>query len=328
MSKHAPSDKAKTETSDREIVITRLLDAPRELVFDAWTDPKHIVKWWGPNGFSTTIEEMDLRVGGAWNHVMHGPDGTDYPNSSIFTEIVRPERISYSHAGGKKGATNAQSQVTATFEEVGDKTLLTLRMIFITAEVRDRVIKEYGAIEGGKQTLGRLADFLSGQPAFFISREFDAPRELVWKCFTESDRLARWWGPKGFEMLQCTVDLRPGGICLYGMRAPNGMEMWGKFVYCHITAPQRLVFINSFSDKDGSTQRHFASPTWPREVLNVMTLVESEGRTTLALRGGPINATEEERKTFEAGFDSMRKGFGGTLDQLAEYLDAADHSKK
>jgi uncharacterized protein YndB with AHSA1/START domain len=121
-------------------------------------------------------------------------------------------------------------------------------------------------------------------------------------------------------MLTCNVDLRPGGICLYGMRAPNGMEMWGKFACRQIIAPQRLVFINSFSDKNGGTQRHFASPRWPLEVLNILTLPEHGGRTRLTLRGTPINATEDERRTFEAGFESMNKGFGGTLDQLEQYL--------
>jgi uncharacterized protein YndB with AHSA1/START domain len=129
-------------------------------------------------------------------------------------------------------------------------------------------------------------------------------------------------------MRDCKLDLRPGGLFHYGMRAPNGMEMWGKFVYSQVLPPQRLVFINSFSDKSGGTTRHFASPTWPLEVLNVMTLGERDGRTTLTLKGMPINATEEERKTYEAGFDSMKKGFGGAMDQLGEYLLSADMMHK
>src|SRR5271156_6753607 len=91
------------DTGDREIVITRIVDAPRELVWEAWTDPKHVAQWWGPRGFSTTIEEMDVRPGGVWRHTMHGPDGTNYPNKSVFTEVVKHERIAFSHGGGKKG---------------------------------------------------------------------------------------------------------------------------------------------------------------------------------------------------------------------------------
>jgi len=146
---------------DRKIIISRLFDAPRELVWRAMTDPRHVVNWWGPIGFTTTIEEMDFRVGGTWKHVMHGPDGTEYPNQSVFLEIVKPERIVYAHGGGKKDAASVNFTQTWTFEAVEKgKTRLTLCQVFPTAEDRDKVVKEYGAIEGGKQTLQRLAEFL------------------------------------------------------------------------------------------------------------------------------------------------------------------------
>ncbi len=145
----------------REIVITRVFDAPRELVWEAWTDPKHVVQWWGPKGFTTSIEKMDVRPGGVWKHVMHGPDGTDYPNKSVFTEVVKPERIVYSHGGGKKGGPAAQFQATWTFETLGEKTKVTIHMLFLTAWDRDQVVKEYGAIEGGQQTLERLGEHLA-----------------------------------------------------------------------------------------------------------------------------------------------------------------------
>jgi uncharacterized protein YndB with AHSA1/START domain len=153
-----------------------------------------------------------------------------------------------------------------------------------------------------------------------ITRVFDAPRDLVFKALTDPERLKHWWGPKGFTWVSCKMDLRPGGVFHYCMRSPDGHEMWGKFAYREIVAPERIVFVNSFSDKDARIIRHPMSPTWPAEVLNTLTLTEHEGKTSVLLRGGPINATEEERKTFEAGFESMRKGFGGTFDQLAEYL--------
>lgn len=156
---------------------------------------------------------------------------------------------------------------------------------------------------------------------FDISHTFDAPHALVWKAWTESERLAQWWGPKGFTIHACTLDLRPGGFFHYGMRSPDGHEIWGKFVYREILAPERLVFVVSFSDKERNTLRHFASPTWPLEILNTLTVTGNQGRTTLTLKGYPINATEEERKTFQAGFASMQKGFAGTLDQLAAYLE-------
>lgn len=147
--------------ADREIVITRVFDAPRELIWNAWTDPKQIVRWWGPRGFTTTIHEMDIRPGGVWRHTMHGPDGTDYPNQNLFIEVVKPERIVYSLAGGKQDDRGTQAEVTWTFEAQGQTTKLTLRMLFPSVEAREHVVKTYGAIEGGNQTLDRLGEHLA-----------------------------------------------------------------------------------------------------------------------------------------------------------------------
>lgn len=147
--------------SDREMILTRVLDAPRELVWKVWTEPEHVAQWWGPNGFSTTIEEMDVRPGGTWKHTMHGPDGMNYPNKSVFKEVVIPERIVFTHGGGREdGSAGATFESTWTFEALGDKTRITLRAVFPTVEDRDRVIREFGALEGGKQTLTRLAEYL------------------------------------------------------------------------------------------------------------------------------------------------------------------------
>jgi len=155
---------------------------------------------------------------------------------------------------------------------------------------------------------------------FVITRVFDAPRDLVWKAWTESERLAQWWGPKGFAMGVCKLDLRPDGVFHYSMRTPDCHEMWGKFVYREIAAPERIVFTNSFADASGATVRAPFSADWPLEVLNTLMLSEHDGRTTLTLRGAPVNATEAKRRTFEAGRASMQQGFTGTFDQLAAYL--------
>jgi uncharacterized protein YndB with AHSA1/START domain len=178
---------------------------------------------------------------------------------------------------------------------------------------------------GLNQTMNRLREELINVPdqsekEFVISRVFDAPRDLVWKALTESDRLMHWWGPKGFTMRAANVDLRPGGVFHYGMQAPNGSEMWGKWVYREIVPPEKLVFVNSFSDQAGNTIRAPFSATWPLEILNTVTFEEHSGRTSITIRGGPINATEEERKTFQGARGSMEQGFTGTFDQLEAYL--------
>ncbi len=148
-----------TSTSDREIVITRVFDAPRELVFDAFTDPEKVSQWWGPRGFTTTTHSMDVRPGGAWQFVMHGPDGVDYDNRIEYVEVVPPERLFYHHGSVDEPG---QFDVTVTFVDEDGKTRLTMRSLFRTAEERNHVVEKYHAIEGGNQTLDRLGEFLVG----------------------------------------------------------------------------------------------------------------------------------------------------------------------
>ena len=155
---------------------------------------------------------------------------------------------------------------------------------------------------------------------FAIDRVFDAPREQVFAALTEIDRLKHWWGPKGFTWIDGTLDLRPGGIFLYGMRSPGGPEMWGKFVYREILRPERLVFVNSFADKSGAVIRSPFAATWPLTVLNTLTLAQQGAKTILTWRGAPVDASEEERKTFASMRPSMHQGFSGTFDQLADHL--------
>lgn len=168
----------------------------------------------------------------------------------------------------------------------------------------------------------------SAMPAsaeFIITRVFDAPRDLVWKAWTEAERLAQWWGPKGAAIRVVSLDVRPGGVFHYAMQFQPGHDVFARFVYREIAAPERLVFVVSFSDADGGiTRAPFPQlgGKWPLEVLNHMTLIERDGRTTLALRATPINATAEERAVFAGMTNSMRQGFGGTFDKLDASLAA------
>ena len=148
-------------TSPWELVFKRVFDAPRELVFEAWTDPKHLVHWFGPRGFTSTIQEMDVRPGGVWRLVMHGPDGVDYHNKMVYLEVVKPERLVYKHQP-EDGYEPVDFETTVTFLERGEKTELTMRMIFPSAAARDYVVKKHGAVEGANQTLARLAEHLRG----------------------------------------------------------------------------------------------------------------------------------------------------------------------
>ncbi|WP_282607025.1 SRPBCC family protein [Pelagibius sp. Alg239-R121] len=142
-----------------ELLFTRIYDAPRALVFAAWTDPQHIGKWWGPNGFTTTTHAMEVKVGGVWDYVMHGPDGTDYPGRGVYSEIVEPERLAFSHVGGKADDPHLTCEFFVTFEEIDGRTKVTLRMIFPTAEAAEHA-RDLGAEGGGTESLERLADVL------------------------------------------------------------------------------------------------------------------------------------------------------------------------
>jgi uncharacterized protein YndB with AHSA1/START domain len=146
-------------TSDREIVVTRIIEGPRPLVFEAYTDPKHLAHWWGPDGFTTTTRAFVFRPGGVWDFVMHGPDGTDYPNWIEWREIEPPERLVFLH--GVRADDPRAFVSTVTLVERGGATEVTMRAVFKTKAQRDDVVERYQAIEGGKQTLGRLALYVA-----------------------------------------------------------------------------------------------------------------------------------------------------------------------
>ena len=303
----------------RSIIASRVFNAPRELVWKAWSHAEHLANWWGPNGFTITTHAYEFRPGGEWRFVMHGPDGTDYKNHMIYREIDEPNRIAYSHVSGPL------FDATATFESEGrDKTRVTVKMVFETVELRETVAKQYGAVEGLNQTLARLdsvLDSLAGRGDFVISRTFTAPRELVWKAWTEEDRLADWFGPKGVTTFHSKNELRAGGVYHYGQRMADGKEIWGKWVYREIAKPERLVFIASFSDPQGRVATNPFGMVWPLEWLSTITFTPAgPDKTTVTVRWSAAGASEEERASFNAGHASMNQGWSGTFDELAAYL--------
>ena len=304
----------RSEDEARTISATRVFDAPRELVFDAFTDAKHISNWWGPRGFTTTTHEMDVRPGGTWRFVMHGPDGTDYDNEIVYLEVVRPERLVYTHGPAPI------FDVTITFKEEGRKTRMTMHSIFASAEMRDQVAEESGAIGGMHQMLDRLEEKLGEKNAFVISRAFDAPRDLVFRVWTQCEHLEHWWGPKGATVTHCTNNPRPGGKMHYAMRMPDGTAVWGRWVYRELAPPERLVFISSFADPEGGLARHPFSEEWPLQLLTTVTFDEQDGGTLVTVLWSPYDANDRERATFDANHASMRGGWGGTFDALGGYL--------
>jgi uncharacterized protein YndB with AHSA1/START domain len=296
--------------TDREIVISRVFDAPRELIWEAWTDPAQLVRWWGPNGFTMTVESMDVRPGGVWKHVMRGPDGINYPGESVFQKVVRPEVIVFSHNGRRENGPGSTFLSTWTFEFVeAGKTRVTIRMAFGTAEERDRVVREFGAIEGGKQTLGRLAQHLADEQPMerevVLTRAFDAPCELVFRVWTEPAHVARWWGPSGFSNPVCEMDVRPGGAYRIVMRAPDGSEYPCQGVYTEVVKPKRLVFTNNAVGPDG---------TVVLEGLTTVLFDDGGGKTKLTLRTRAKAVVDFAR----AYLSGMEAGWTQSLEKLAE----------
>lgn len=153
-----------------------------------------------------------------------------------------------------------------------------------------------------------------------ITREFNAPRELVWKVWTDQNRLVHWWGPKNVPIKVHRFELNPGGMFLYSMHLPDGQQWWGRFVYQEIVSEEKIIFVVSFSDPQGGITRNPVWPDWPLEIHNTLLLTEKNDKTTLTLRGKPIRATEKEIQCFAANMKNVQQGFNGTFDQLDEYL--------
>jgi uncharacterized protein YndB with AHSA1/START domain len=314
-----------------EIVICRNFAAPRELVWKAWTDPNHVGRWWGPAGFTTTTHAMDFRSGGTWRYTMHGPDGRDYENRIDYIEIVEPLKLVY-QLGGEVNDNSVSFRTEVSFDEIDSGTKVTMRTIFPTAAARDFVIHNYGAVEGGKQHLANLEDYLAGmiageqhEPPFTINHVFEASREKLWMAWTEREHLMQWFGPKGSTMLHATLDFRVGGMFHFCMSHPNGGEIWGRWIFHTIKRLDKLVFISSFSNALGEiSEAPFQGLNdYPPEVLTTVTFVDHAGigkGTLVTVEAQPLNGTPVQRDFFTGFHGSMRQGWHGTMLQLAEFL--------
>ena len=323
-------------TADREIVTVRDIHAPRELVWKLWTEPAHLQAWYGPAGFTTTTQQFALRAGGQWRFVMHGPDGRDYDNLVTYVAVDAPARLVYRHGGEVEGQP-VDFETVVTFDVLPGpvpRTRVTLRAVFATPAAREYVIKTCNAKEGGQQTMARLAEraealagtaaAVAGSAPFVVRRVLRAPRDLVFRTWTEREHLTKWFGPVGCTLQAGELDLRPGGIFHYCMRFPGG-EMWGKWVFREIEVPARLVFVSSFSDPQGGTCKPPFDANWPAEMLTIVTFEEHAGvgkGTLVTLQSSAMTADPVEQRTFDDGHTSMQQGWGGTFEQLVAYLAA------
>ncbi len=254
---HAAGSESRSRTAkpesgpvgDREIIVARDFDAPRELVYAAFVDPKHVPKWWGPRGYTLETSSIDVRVGGTWKFVLRSAEGRDFTNRIVYRELSAPTRIAYDH-GSDVDDDPARFAVTITFDALdAGRTRVTMRSLFPTAAQRDGVVG-FGAVELGQSTLEKGAahvdrtlfvDVHPTEPRATIRRLLHAPRALVWEAMTRPEHVAHWYGPRATRMTQCSIDLRVGGKYRFVMRGRDGSEQAFSGVYREITPPERIV---------------------------------------------------------------------------------------
>ncbi|MGP0017848.1 MAG: SRPBCC domain-containing protein [Candidatus Sulfotelmatobacter sp.] len=306
------------ESSKWDLVITRVFDAPRELVFKAWTETRHVSQWWGPKGFTNPVCEMDVRAGGELRIHMRAPDGLVYPMTGVFQEIVEPERLVFvGSALDGDGKSMFDVLTTVVFAERHGKTALTLQLRVIKATAQaPQYLK--GMEMGWTQSLDRLGDHLAetvaaseiarvaGEREIVGTHVFDAPRDLVWKMWTDRYHVAQWWGPKGFRTTIHQMDVRPGGEWRFIMHGPDGRDYRNRIIFREVRKPELLVYEHS-PDKESE----------PVRFVTTVTLTE-EGEST-RVRVQMIFRTAVERdhnvETYGA-VEGLKQHFG----RLAEYV--------
>lgn len=313
------------EPSDRELVVTRYLAAPPALAWKAFTTAEHISRWWGPRGFSTTTESMDVRPGGLWRFTMHGPDGVDYPNLIRYEQVEEPRRLTYQHSSGEGAAEPVDFRVEVTFVPRGQGTEVTFRMIFDSpGELESKIIK-FGADEGLAQTMTRLTEQVvllreGDQRPFVISRVFNVSRQRMWEAWTQRKHYAQWFGPKGSEMPVLKGEVAEGQSLHYRMTSAGGPDMWGKANYMEVTPPDRLVWVQHFSDEAGTVQPAPFPEPWPLKMLTIVDFTDEGGGTKVTIQWSPWEAGDAEWQTFNKNRASMTGGWSGSLDDLEAYL--------
>jgi uncharacterized protein YndB with AHSA1/START domain len=292
-------------------------------VWDAWTEPEQVAKWWGPRGFTLTTHSKDLRPGGHWDYTMHGPDGVDYPNKTIYFEVEERAKLVYDH--GAYADRPPLFRVTALFSEVAGKTKLEMTMALATPEAAEE-IRKFIKKAGGEGTWDRLAEYLekksSGRETFVINRSFDAPLEVLFQMWTDPKHLSQWLAPTGFSMEFIRADIRPGGSTLFYMSGGEGIKFYGRAHYLEIEKPNRLVYTQQFCDEKENISRHPLAPTWPETMLTNVTLTaEGPERTRVTVTWEPHGAvTREELEAFTSARGGMTHGWTGSFDKLDEQL--------
>lgn len=305
------------------LTIERIFDAPRELVWKVWTDPKHAAQWWKPKYFTNPVCEMDVQPGGAIRIDMRAPDGAVYPMKGLFHEIIEPERLVFTSGALEDAKGNPQLETfnTVTFTEHEGKTKLTLDIV-VTKAAPAAEGALAGMEEGWNQSLDSLAEILAnqqggpimakttitaepGKQEVVITRTFDAPRDLVFKTITDPTLVPQWWGPKRFTTIVDRMEMRPGGIWRYIQRDAEGNEYAFHGVYHEIVSPERIVQTFEFEGVPGHVS------------LETVMLEEQNGKTKWTSTA-VFQSLEDRDGMVQSG---MEGGAIELMDRLAELVE-------
>ena len=304
------------------ISLTRVYDAPLQAVWEAWTNPEEVAQWWGPRGFTLTTHSHDLRTGGHWHYTMHGPDGTDYENTTQYLEVVPAQRMVYDHGGHTDRP--PLFRVTALFTERNGRTQLDMSMAFATPEIAE---ESRGFIRkaGGEGTWDRLAEYLgkriAGKEQFFIARSFDAAIDRVYDMWTDPAHLSQWLPPTGATMRFLRQEPKVGGTSFYAMTFANGPTIYGRVKYLALDRPGRIVYAQQFCDENEKVIRAPFFKDWPETMLTTVELAaEAPDRTRVTVRWEPQGATQADIAEFVRQRSGMTGGWTGSFDKLEAVL--------
>jgi uncharacterized protein YndB with AHSA1/START domain len=303
-----------SSVAERTLLLTRVFNAPRSLVYAAWTEPKQLAQWWGPTGFTNPVCGLDLHINGEIHIDMRAPNGTVYPMSGAFREIVEPERLVFTSAAlDANGKPLFENLNTVTFAEYDStKTLLTIDVrVLWEGPTAGQYLS--GMAEGWSRSMDRLSEFVLAGTGFLpdpvqldnrelrATRNFHAPLELVYRMWTEPEHIVQWWGPRGFTNTIQKMDVRPGGEWLLIMHGPDGRDFPNHYLYEEVIPNQRLVL---------------SHVNWPQH-RKYVTFTESKGETQVSIRMLFDSVADHNKVVAEYG---AAKGLIENLDKLQEHL--------
>jgi uncharacterized protein YndB with AHSA1/START domain len=307
---------------ENEYSITRVYDAPVKLVWEAWTDPKKAAKWWGPRGFTITTHSKDLRPGGIWHYTMHGPDGTDWPNKTLYHEVIPMKKLVYDHGGNDEQA--PLFKVTVTFDEVKGKTVMAMIMDFGSPE-KAQELKRFIKQAGGNSTWDRLGEYLGeedGKNKFIINRSFETSVENIYQMWTDPRHLEKWMPPTGLTMECSRADIKVGGALVFKMTDGKNITMYGRLSYRDLDPGKRIMYVQEFLDNKGNLSRHPMLQVFPSAMLVTIQFNEEEaGQTRVTVTMEPTGAfNKEEVEAFTGQRGNMTMGWTGSFDKLEDLV--------